>query len=105
MTLRCAQLRICLENWLAAQRVTKVQGTGGIILLAGFVPVCWFLVQPLSLGINGAAIATSLGHLFLMLWMVAQTFLAMRSSLKMSWQGPSRRAFADWYLAGSGFRV
>ncbi|CAE7668812.1 DTX16, partial [Symbiodinium pilosum] len=93
----CYMVTICLENWLAAQRVTKMQGTGGVILLAGFVPLCWFLVHPMALGTDGAAIATSLGHLFLMLWMVGQTLLATRSSLTMSWQGLSRRAFTSWY--------
>ena len=92
----CYMVTICLENWLAAQRITIVQGTGGVILLAGFVPLCWILVQPLHMETNGAAIATSLGHLFLMLWMIGQTFIAIRSSLTMSWQGLSRRAFTDW---------
>ena len=75
----CYMVTICLENWLAAQRITIVQGTGGVILLAGFVPLCWILVQPLHMETNGAAIATSLGHLFLMLWMIGQTFIAIRS--------------------------
>ena len=92
----CYMVTICLENWLAAQRITIVQGTGGVILLASFVPLCWILVQPLHMETNGAAIATSLGHLFLMLWMIGQTFIAIRSSLTMSWQGLSRRAFTDW---------
>ena len=35
----------CLQNWLAAQRVTSPTGTGGALLAVVYLPLCWVLVR------------------------------------------------------------
>lgn len=92
----CYTITVVLEKWLAAQRLTKMQATGGFVELAGFIPLCWFLVNVVKLGAIGAAISTSLGHGFLMCWMMYQTRLALRSTHAMSWQGLSGKALCNW---------
>ncbi|CAE7668797.1 DTX16, partial [Symbiodinium pilosum] len=92
----CYLVTQCLQNWLAAQRMTTVQATGGLLLAAVYLPLCWALVHPLNLGFIGAAIATSLSNGALALWMVFRTFKALRHELPRSWQGLSRSAFTAW---------
>lgn len=60
-----------LRNWLAAQRVTGVQASSGAILALVHLPLCWCLVR--SCGYLGAAIATSVGNLLRMLWVIFQS--------------------------------
>ncbi|CAE7787539.1 DTX16 [Symbiodinium microadriaticum] len=92
----CYLVTQCSQNWLAAQRMTGVQATGGLILAAVYLPLCWTLVHPLKLGFIGAAVATSLSNAILALWMVFKTCRALRSELPRSWQGFSRLAFTRW---------
>ena len=92
----CYSITVVLEKWLAAQRLTKMQATGGLVELIGYVPVCWVLVDVVNLGAIGAAISSSLGHGFLMCWMIYQSHLAVRSSHWMCWQGISSKALMNW---------
>lgn len=57
------------------------RAAGGVVELLGYVPLCWSLVNSFNLGASGAAIACSLGHVFLMCWMIFQTNLALKKSL------------------------
>ncbi|CAK9062876.1 Protein DETOXIFICATION 14 (AtDTX14) (Multidrug and toxic compound extrusion protein 14) (MATE protein 14) [Durusdinium trenchii] len=91
----CYAVAVILEKWLAAQRLTQMQATGGVVELLGYVPLCWSLVNSFNLGASGAAIACSLGHVFLMCWMIFQTNLALKKSL-VCWHGVSMKAFSDW---------
>mmetsp|Transcript_76975 Transcript_76975/g.213953 ORF Transcript_76975/g.213953 Transcript_76975/m.213953 type:complete len:502 (-) Transcript_76975:233-1738(-) len=92
----CYMVTQCLQNWLAAQRITKPTGIGGIINAACFAPLCWFLVYPCKFGFYGAAIATCWGNVFMMIWMVCKTRSILRTQLQNSWQGWSRRALTQW---------
>ena len=60
--------RSIFRNWLAAQRVTGVQGSSGALLAAVHLPLCWCLVH--RCGYLGAAIATSVGNVLRMLWVI-----------------------------------
>lgn len=92
----CYMITQCLQNWLAAQRVTSPTGSGGMINAVMYLPLCWTLVNTAGLGFEGAAIATSLANCFLMLWMVFNTVRISRSTLRSSWQGFSRQALSQW---------
>ncbi|CAE7029165.1 DTX16 [Symbiodinium natans] len=92
----CYLVTQCCQNWLAAQRMTGVQATGGLLLAAVYLPLCWTLVHPLKLGFIGAAIATSLSNGALALWMIFRTTGSLRTALPNSWQGFSRSAFSAW---------
>jgi len=41
----CFTVTQCLQNWLAAQRVTRPGGSGGMIMAALYLPLCWLLVR------------------------------------------------------------
>jgi len=60
------------------------------------LPLCWALVYPAGLGFDGAAVATSLSNVFLMSWMVVKTRQCLRTTLRESWQGFSRKALTQW---------
>mmetsp|Transcript_40672 Transcript_40672/g.130963 ORF Transcript_40672/g.130963 Transcript_40672/m.130963 type:complete len:448 (-) Transcript_40672:49-1392(-) len=92
----CYLVTQCLQNWLAAQRVTSPGGTGGLINATVYLPLCWCLMHPLGLGFQGAAIATSLSNVLLMLWMVFRTKHFLRTQLRTSWQGLSKQALRQW---------
>mmetsp|Transcript_107533 Transcript_107533/g.332103 ORF Transcript_107533/g.332103 Transcript_107533/m.332103 type:complete len:493 (-) Transcript_107533:112-1590(-) len=92
----CYVVTQCLQNWLAAQRVTSPSGTGGIINAIAYLPLCWTMMFPLGLGFDGAAVATSLSNVFLMSWMVVKTRHYLRTQLQHSWQGVSRLALTKW---------
>ena len=62
----CYLVTQCSQNWLAAQRMTGVQATGGLILAAVYLPLCWTLVHPLQLGCRKAIDFFSSSLLFLM---------------------------------------
>lgn len=92
----CYMVTQCLQNWLVAQRVTSPTGTGGILLAIIYLPLCWFIVDPLGFGFTGAAVATSFANFFLMSWIIFRTRRTLRSGLVGSWQGLSWRAFERW---------
>jgi len=88
----CFMVTQCLQNWLAAQRVTGVQGSSGAILALVHLPLCWSLVK--SQGYLGAAIATSVGNFLRMLWVIFKTWRALRQL--ETWQGLSKLALRGW---------
>lgn len=93
----CYMMTQCLQNWLAAQRITSPMGSGGLINAVVFLPLCWLLVYPVGFGFVGAAVATSVANLNLMLWTLFKTRFFLQGELSSSWQGFSRKAFSQWY--------
>jgi len=92
----CYMVTQCLQNWLSAQRVTSPIGTGSAIQAVCYLPFCWLLVYPCGFGFAGAAIATSMGNVFLMSWIVIKARRYVRTQLRDSWQGLSKQAFSQW---------
>ncbi|CAK9090078.1 Protein DETOXIFICATION 10 (AtDTX10) (Multidrug and toxic compound extrusion protein 10) (MATE protein 10) [Durusdinium trenchii] len=89
----CFVVTQCLQNWLAGQRVTGVQGSSGFVLAVVHLPLCWLLVQ--QMGYLGAAVATSMGNCLRLIWVIYKTRRALRD-LSQSWQGWSRKALQGW---------
>lgn len=92
----CYTVTQCLQNWLAAQRVTSPTGSGGMLVALIYLPLCWSIVHPAGFGFVGAAVATSLANFFLMSWIIFRTRRLLRTSLSGSWKGFSWGAFRRW---------
>jgi len=92
----CYTVTQCLQNWLAAQRVTSPTGSGGMLVALVYLPLCWSIVHPAGFGFVGAAVSTSLANFFLMSWIIFRTRRLLRTSLADSWKGFSWGAFRGW---------
>jgi len=92
----CYMVTQCVQNWLAAQRVTRPGGYGGLLVAALYLPLCWGFVHGLGWGFRGAAISTSLANSFVMMWLLFSALRHVRTTHRSCWQGFSQKAFQNW---------